>query len=214
MRAIMEGDTETAFNTFSQAVAIGERFGDNDLVLLARHGQGRVLVRTGKVAEGLALFDEIMVGVTAGDASALVVGDVYCSVISACSDIFDFHRAQEWTASLSAWCAAQPDLVAHRGECMVHRAELAQFHGEWADAMSELVQACERLSDPPGQRGAGAAFYQQAELYRLRGEFEKAEEMYRTANQLGRSPQPGLALLRLAQGQRRCGNGHDTWRAR
>jgi DNA-binding CsgD family transcriptional regulator len=142
-----------------------------------------------------------MVGVTAGDASALVAGDVYCSVISACSDIFDFHRAQEWTASLSAWCAAQPDLVAHRGECMVHRAELAQFHGAWADAMTELVHACERLSDPPGQRGAGAAFYQQAELYRLRGQFEKAEETYRTANQLGRSPQPGLALLRLAQGR-------------
>ena len=67
-------------------------------MLLARHGQGRVLVRTGKVADGLALFDEVMVGVTAGEASPIVVGDVYCSVISACSDIFDFHRAQEWTA--------------------------------------------------------------------------------------------------------------------
>ncbi len=201
IRAIMEGDGETAYATFGEAVAIGQRFGDNDLVLLARHGQGRVLVRTGRLAEGLALFDEVMVGVAAGDASALVVGDVYCSVIGACSEIFDFHRAQEWTASLSAWCASQPELVAHRGECMVHRAEVAQFHGAWADAMTELVNACERFSDPPGQRGAGAAFYQQAELYRLRGEFEKAEELYRTANQVGRSPHPGLALLRLAQGR-------------
>jgi hypothetical protein len=162
----------------------------NDLVLLARHGQGRVLVRTGRLAEGLALFDEVMVGVTAGDASALVVGDVYCSVISACSDIFDFHRAQEWTASLSAWCAAQPDLVAHRGECMVHRAELAQFHGAWADAMTELVHACERLSDPPGS-AAPARRLSAGRAVSPARPVEKAEETYRTANQLGRRRSQG-----------------------
>jgi DNA-binding CsgD family transcriptional regulator len=201
IRATMDGDGDTAYKTFGEAVAIGRRFGDTDLVLLARHGQGRVLVRTGKLNEGLELFDEVMVGVTAGEASPAVVGDVYCSVISACSDVFDFHRAQEWTTSLSAWCASQPDLVAHRGECMVHRAEIAQFHGAWADAMVELTQACERLANPPGQRGVGLAFYQQADLHRLRGEFGKAESMYRLANQVGRSPQPGLALLRLAQGR-------------
>ena len=201
IRAIAEGDGETAFATFGQAVTIGQRFADNDLVLLARHGQGRVLVRTGRVAEGLELFDEVMVGVTAGEASPIVMGDVYCSVISACSDVYDFHRAQEWTESLSAWCASHPDLVAHRGECMVHRAEIAQFRGAWADAMDELTQACVRLTDPPGQRGASAAFYQQGELHRLRGEFEKAEQLYRTANEEGRVPQPGLALLRFAQGR-------------
>jgi DNA-binding CsgD family transcriptional regulator len=201
IRAISESDAETAFATFGQAVAIGQRFGDNDLVLLARHGQGRVLVRTGRVVEGLELFDEVMVGVTAGEASPIVVGDVYCSVISACTDVYDFHRAQEWTESLSAWCSSHPDLVAHRGECMVHRAEIAQFRGAWADAMSELTEACARLTDPPGQRGAGAAFYQRAELYRLRGDYEKAEELYRTANEAARSPQPGLALMRLAQGR-------------
>jgi DNA-binding NarL/FixJ family response regulator len=201
IRAMAAGDGATALANFGQAVAIGQRFDDNDLVLLARHGQGRVLVRTGKVAEGVELFDEVMIGVTAGEASPVVVGDVYCSVISACADIFDFRRAQEWTSSLSAWCAAQPDLVYHRGECLVHRAELAQVHGAWADAMRELTDACERLRDPPGQRGVGVAFYQQAELHRLRGEFEKAEEMFRLAHQAGRPPQPGLALLRLAQGR-------------
>jgi DNA-binding CsgD family transcriptional regulator len=195
----MDGDHTTAFETFGQAIEIGERFGNNDLVLLARHGQGRVLVRAGKIADGLALFDEIMVAVTAGEASPIVAGDVYCGVISACSDIFDFRRAQEWTAMLSEWCASQPDVVAHRGECMVRRAEIAQIHGAWGDAMEQLAHARERLTDPPGQPAAGAAFYQLAELHRLRGEFEKAEEMYRTANQLGRQPQPGLALLRLAQ---------------
>ena len=199
IRATMDGDHTTAFETFGQAIEIGERFGNNDLVLLARHGQGRVLVRAGKIADGLALFDEIMVAVTAGEASPIVAGDVYCGVISACSDIFDFRRAQEWTAMLSEWCASQPDVVAHRGECMVRRAEIAQIHGAWGDAMEQLAHARERLTDPPGQPAAGAAFYQLAELHRLRGEFEKAEEMYRTANQLGRQPQPGLALLRLAQ---------------
>ena len=199
IRASMAGDHAAALEALKRAVDIGERFGDGDLVLLARHGQGRVLVRMGNLADGLALFDEIMVAVTSGDASPIVAGDVYCSVISACSDIFDFRRAQEWTAMLTEWCASQPDVVAHRGECMVRRAEIAQIHGAWGDAMQELAHARERLTDPPGQLAAGSAFYQQAELHRLRGEFEKAEEMYRTANQLGRQPQPGLALLRLAQ---------------
>lgn len=67
--------------------------------------------------------------------------------------------------------------------------------------MDEAQRACERLSEPPGQPAVGMAFYQQAELHRLRGEFTKAEEAYRQASQWGREAQPGLALLRLAQGQ-------------
>jgi DNA-binding NarL/FixJ family response regulator len=115
--------------------------------------------------------------------------------------LFDVRRAQEWTAALSRWCEAQPDLVLYRGQCLIHRAEIMQLHGAWTDAMNEVQRAIDRFADSTPQLMTGAALYLRAELHRLRGEFVKAEKAYREANQFGREPQPGLALLRVAQGQ-------------
>ncbi len=201
LRSIDEGDNAAANDTFGRAAEIGERFGDSDLVALARHGQGRALIRLGRPAEGVALLDEAMVAVTAGEVSPIVAGDVYCGVISGCQEIFDWRRAQEWTTALDRWCDAQPDLVAYRGQCLVRRAEILQLRGAWPDALGEARRACERLSRPSGQPGIGAAFYQQGELHRLRGDFAAAEEAYRRVSESGRRPEPGLARLRLAQGQ-------------
>jgi DNA-binding CsgD family transcriptional regulator len=198
---VLAGDVASAHAACSEAAGVGSRFGDKDPITLARHFQGRTLVRMGRTPEGVALLDEVMVAVTSGDVSPLIVGTVYCSVIDCCYEMFDLSRAQEWTSALSAWCASQPDLVPYRGNCLVRRAELMQLHGAWPDAMTEAARACEWLSDRPGQPGAGAAHYQRGELHRLRGEFAKAEEAYRQASQCGRKPQPGFALLRLAQGQ-------------
>jgi DNA-binding CsgD family transcriptional regulator len=102
---------------------------------------------------------------------------------------------------LTAWCAGQPDLVPYRGQCLLHRAELLQLHGAWPEAMAEARQAYARFLQPTGHPAAGAAAYQEAELHRLRGEAAEAEKAFRRASRLGREPQPGLALLRLAQGQ-------------
>ena len=195
------GDPAAALAKFDEVAAIGERFHDADLIALGRLGRGQSLVRVGQMAEGGTQLDEVMVAVVAGEVSPVVAGIVYCAVIEACQEMFDLRRAQEWTAALSDWCDSQPDLVAFRGRCLVYRAEIMQLRGAWQEATSEAQRAYERLSDPPGQPAVGAAYYRQGELYRLRGEFRRAGEAFRQSAEWGRRPEPGLALLRLAQGR-------------
>ena len=198
---LVAGEVETARAAFDRITAAGERFDDADLVTLGRLGAGHALVLLGDKATGTAMLDETMVGVVAGEVSPILVGLVYCAVIDICHQTFDLRRAREWTDQLTRWCAAQPDLEPYRGNCLVHRAEIMQYDGAWADAMVELERAYDLLSKPPGRMAVGDACYQRGELLRLRGEFPAAEEAYRQASHWGRPPQPGLALLRLVQGR-------------
>ncbi len=200
LRTLEGGDPAQAHEIFGRAIAIGQRFGETDVVTLGRLGQGRSLVVMGRDSEGLALLDEAMVAVTAKEVSPIVAGRVYCAVILVCQQAFDLNRAHEWTAALSDWCESQPDMVPFRGQCLVHRAEVMQWHGQWLEALAEAKRARDRLSDPPGQPAVGLAFYQLGELYRLRGDFADAEVAYREASRYGRAPLPGLPCLRMMQG--------------
>jgi DNA-binding CsgD family transcriptional regulator len=195
---IMQGDPAAGEAAFTQSAAVASRFGDRSLLALACHGRGRALIRLGRIAEGVVLLDEAMVSVLAGDVLPVLAGDIYCSVLEGCQEIFDLRRAHEWTTSLSRWCASQPDLVRYRGECLIYRAEIMQWRGNWNAAEQDARAACALL--PPGRGRAGAAFYRLGEIHRLRGEFQEAEAAYTRANECGRKPQPGLSLLRLAQG--------------
>lgn len=194
---IVKGEPATGLDVFTQSTEIARRFGDRDLSALACHGRGRALIHMGKVSEGTALLDEAMVAVIADDVSPMLAGDIYCSVLESCQETFDLRRADQWTASLARWCATQPDLVRYRGECLLYRAELMQLRGRWSEAAQDAQNACELLMARPA---AGAAFYRVGEIERLRGQFANAESAYSRANERGRRPQPGLALLRLAHG--------------
>jgi DNA-binding CsgD family transcriptional regulator len=201
IQSLTQGDGATAAALFEQAAQIGDQFREPDLIALSRLGKGQALLLLGRIAEGLSLLDEAMLTVMSGGVSPIPTGIVYCAVISECMQIFDLRRAQEWTSALSHWCESQPDLVPFRGQCVMHRAEIMQLHGAWPDAMAELERARHRLTRPGDQPLVGWASYRQAELHRLRGEFAAAEAAYHEASQLGHEPQPGLALLRLAQGK-------------
>jgi DNA-binding CsgD family transcriptional regulator/Flp pilus assembly protein TadD len=202
IQAAQAGDLETAVGIFREAIRIGKRFGDNDLVTLARQGEGRTLLRAGPGEAGFAIIDEVMVSVTSGDVSPVVVGIIYCSVIETLHEVYDLRRARDWTAAMERWCAGQPELALYRGECMVYRAHTLQIGGEWEKAHEELAKACSRFLGPPPHPAAGEAFYQEGELHRLTGRIAEAEAAYVQAGTLGRNPQPGLALLRIAQGRR------------
>jgi DNA-binding CsgD family transcriptional regulator len=210
-----QGDLQSVADAAGQAVALSGRFDDPELKVFSRLALGLALARRGDTAGAVALFDEVMVGVTVGDVSPVAVGVVYCAVIDACHHILDIGRAREWTAELSRWCTSQPDLVPFRGQCLVHRAEIMRLSGAWPQAMAEAEHACawlselaEKLEPPAGGQvlpafkyPIGAAFYELGEIHRLRGDLARAADAYRRASRHGRAPEPGMALLRMAQGR-------------
>ena len=200
LQALFARRLEAAKESFTAMLPLAQRAEDPDLEVLSRLGLGQATIGLGEVTAGLAMLDEAMVAIVAGEVAPLVTGLVYCATIECCHEIWDLDRAREWTAALARWVDEQPELVLYRAECLVHRSQLMGLDGAWSDAMAEIERACVRLTASPGMPGAGTALYQQAELLRLRGDLTAAEDRYRLASQWGHDPQPGLALLRLAQG--------------
>jgi DNA-binding NarL/FixJ family response regulator len=199
---LTKGDARGAHAAATEIAAIGERFGDADLVAIGLMEQGHALVMLGQAEEGVRLIDETMVAVTSGELSPIVAGIVYCNTIAFCRGVYQLRRVREWTVALSRWCERQPDMVAHRGVCLVHRAEIMTLGGAWDEALQELARLGEEFTRGALNRLAcGDAAYREGEVHRLRGEFALAENDYRKAGGFGREPQPGLALMRLAQGR-------------
>lgn len=198
---MFQGDARSAYRDFQEGGEIAERWGDPDATTFARLCQGMSLILQERTAKGISLLDEVMVTVTATEVSPIIAGIAYCQVIDLCQRVFDLRRAREWTEALTRWCNSQPGLVPFTGNCLVHRCEIFRLQGAWRDALNEAERACEMLSGPPPWDSLGSAFYQLAEIQRLQGEFEQAEESYRNATHAGRDPEPGMSLLRLAQGR-------------
>ena len=201
LEQMARGDFEAGYATAVEAAKIGERFGDADLVWLARDEQGRALLGQARAEAALRLVDEALVVTSDGELSPVVTGIVFCNTIAFCRDAFELRHAREWADALTRWCDGQPQMVAHNGLCLVHRAEMLQLQGSWDAALAEARHAAERFTAGVlNQIASGTARYRQGEIHRLRGELDAAETAYREASRCGCEPQPGLALLRLAQG--------------
>ncbi|MFC9333693.1 LuxR C-terminal-related transcriptional regulator [Arthrobacter sp. NPDC057009] len=198
--ALYQGDGAAAAEAFARAGELGRQRGDPDAAALGMLGLGQATILLGRFEEGLALLDEAMVAATVGEVSPFPAGIIYCAVIETCRLAFDLHRAQEWTRALDRWCQAQQHLVFFSGQCQMHRAELYRLHGAWSEALDAATTAQDLAfrGDPMAIYGS---FYEQGEIHRLRGNFDDAEACYLHALETGFPPQPGLALLRLAQGR-------------
>jgi DNA-binding NarL/FixJ family response regulator len=195
---LSQRDAAGACEVARQAAEVGERFGDPNLTSLSRAIEGQARIELGQREVGLALLDEAMLPASTGRLRPVATGIVYCAVIGCCQRVYAIDRAREWSAALAAWCNAQPELVEFNATCRAHRAEILLVQGAWQTAMEEIRRAARHDTSP---REAASVCYQRGELLRLRGDFEAAEEAYREASKHGREPQPGLALLRLAQGK-------------
>jgi len=194
------GDYEGAYDAACAAADIADRFGDPDLAAASAQFEGLIRIKQGRIEEGLSLLDEAMVIVTGQEVSPIIAGVVYCGVIACCEEAFEPRRAREWTDALTRWCEEQPQMVAFTGRCLAHRAGIMQLHGAWRDALVEARLARERCEQAMNRAATGQALYQQGELHRLQGDHGAAEAAYKEASRFGREPQPGFALLRLAQG--------------
>jgi class 3 adenylate cyclase len=199
VNALFAGELADAVEDFDRAIELSERLGARDTQVLALSGKGRALVKIGQVEQGLALMDEATAAAMCGELQPFSTGLVYCITISSCQDLGDYRRAAEWTEAANRWCD-RLDVTGFPGACRIHRAEIMRLRGDLAGAERQAVAACEELHD--FERSITASgWYEIGEIRRRRGEFAAAEDAYSTANELGRSPQPGLALLRLAQGK-------------
>ncbi|MFI9758584.1 LuxR C-terminal-related transcriptional regulator [Streptomyces sp. NPDC051963] len=205
--AWMEAEEAAARGAFDEALAVARRMaeiarrcGSPDLHAMSLQTQAGVLLDQGRVAEGLDLLDDAMCSVMAGELSSFFTGWIYCLGLQRCMASADLARAAEWTDAAMEWCAAMPAENNFRGLCRVHRVEVLELRGRWPQALDQAVRTCAELL-PNERRTAGEAFYVTGDIQRRRGDLSAAEAAYERAHELGRDPQPGLALLRLAQGR-------------
>jgi DNA-binding CsgD family transcriptional regulator len=200
-RCLDRQDFAGALRVGTEMSDLGRRFGNDDLVAQGLVCQGRLLIYAGRVPDGLALLDEAMVAVAAGELSPIFAGNVYCAMVEACQEVLDFGRASAWTSALTRWCDSQPDLVPFTGQCAVHRGQILRLRGAFAEALEEFDLARRRYAASRSQDAAGLALSERGDVLRIRGDLALAETSYEQASGFGHEPQPGLALLWLARGR-------------
>jgi DNA-binding CsgD family transcriptional regulator len=200
-------DEEMAAGRFPEAISIAKdiktlasRYKDTTLQAVGLVGEGIALTRMGRVKEGLAVLDEAMLSVMAGEVTLDWAGNIYCQLMGICYDLADLRRARHWTDATERWCNRFTSAVMFLGVCRMHRVQLLAVQGDWGGAEEEAWQVCGDLADL-NVLAVAESHYQIGEIRRLRGDLVGAEAAYTKAHGLGRDPQPGLALLRLSEGR-------------
>jgi len=199
MIASSRGGYDEALEHIQAALDIATRHHDRDLLAQATLREGVARVNSGDVDQGLALIDEVTAAAIAGELDPLSTAIIYCNAIDACRDLGDYSRAGEWEQTATRWCERMA-IAGFPGMCRVDRAELMRLRGAWNDADQELQRATEELADF-NPRVAGQAFYEIGEIRLRMGDLEAAEQAFNQARDMARDPEPGLSLLRLAQGK-------------
>lgn len=194
------GDFGEAMDHACRMAGIARRCGSADLLAMSAEARAGVLLAQGRVAEGLDRLDDAMCAVAAGELSAFFTGWIYCLGLQQCMACADLDRASEWTDAAMAWCATMPEENNFRGLCRVHRVEVLELRGSWSQALTEAALTCKELL-PYEVLSAAEAVYLEGEIQRRCGDTAAAESSYARAHELGRDPQPGLALLLLGQGK-------------
>ena len=198
--ALMGSDLDAATASARRMQDVGRRFGDDTLVALGVFFEGRALIKQAHVRDGLRLLDEAMLAALSDRLKPFWTGAIYCGLLDACHELVDHRRAREWTEATTRWCEPLPLASLYPGICRVHRAEILHVHGDWAAAETEALGACEDMAGIDVFVVADA-WYEVGEIRRRRGDLAGADEAYARAHEVGKDPQPGLALLRLAQGR-------------
>lgn len=193
------GDYSAALEHAERANEIAMRFQDKDLIALSIFDKGRSLAASGQVDEGKALMDEATVAAISGELSPLTTGFVYCNMISTCEELADFRRAADWTEATHRWCERQ-SIAGFPGLCRVHRAGIIRLRGDYQQAADEAVRACEEIRTFH-RSYAAEGFYELGRIRLEMGLSDEAEAAFRQAHEMGRDPQPGLALLHLRRGK-------------
>jgi class 3 adenylate cyclase len=199
MIASGRGDYDEALEHIQTALDIATRHHDQDLLAQATLREGVARVNRGDVDQGLALIDEVTAAAVAGELNPMSTAIIYCNAIDACRDLGDYSRAGEWEQTATRWCERMA-IAGFPGMCRVDRAEIMRLRGAWNDADQELQRATEELADF-NPRVAGQAFYEIGEIRVRMGDLDAAEQAFNQARDMARDPEPGLSLLRLAQGK-------------
>ena len=198
--AAYSGDIDTALALAESAIQIGREASYPDLNANALVNLGSLKIAAGSTADGVALMEEAAISAVDGELSPFTTGVTACRMIGACRDLTDYRRATEWIEATERYCDRQ-SLSGFPGVCRVHRAEVAAIGGAWDQAEQELERATTELEAYKATPPQADGFYAIGDIRRLRGDFTGAEAALREAHQRGRSPQPALALLRLAEGR-------------
>jgi len=191
-------DVDAAAAHYEETMRIGRLLNDADLVAEGLVGSGEVLVRQGRVDDGLRRIDEAMISAISGLLGGVMTARIYCITISQCQALGDIRRASEWTEQAVA-CSTRPGMGDFPGDCRMHRAEITRLRGDWDSAESELRAAMVVL-ERYDTGHVGQAWYELGEIELRRGDLAAAADAFERSAACGKDPQPGLAMLRLAQG--------------